>query len=50
MRMDSHDRFGTSLEQFFTRKQGNVLLEAAGLRYVWFIGSVPDWYAIGAKQ
>jgi ubiquinone/menaquinone biosynthesis C-methylase UbiE len=50
MRTDSRDRFGTPLEQRFTRKQVAVMLEAAGLRDVRFSDRAPYWCAVGIKQ
>ncbi len=50
MRTDSRDRFGTPLEQRFTRKQVAVMLEAAGLRDVRFSDRAPYWCAVGIKR
>lgn len=50
MRTDSRDRFGTPLEQRFTRKQVATMLEAAGLRDVQFSDRAPYWCAVGIKQ
>ena len=50
MRTDSRDRFGTPLEQRFTRKQVATMMEAAGLRDVQFSDRAPYWCAVGIKQ
>jgi hypothetical protein len=50
MRTDSRDRFGTPLEQRFTRKQITHMLEAAGLRDIRFSDRAPYWCAVGIKE
>lgn len=50
MRTDSRDRFGTPLEQRFTRKQIAEMLEAAGLTEIRFSDRVPYWCAVGIKR
>lgn len=50
MRTDSRDRFGTPLEQRFTRKEIAAMLEAAGLHDVRFSDRAPYWCAVGIKQ
>jgi len=50
MRTDSRDRFGTPLEQRFTRKEVGAMLEAAGLRDVRFSDRAPYWCAVGIKR
>ena len=50
MRTDSRDRFGTPLEQRFTRKQVGTMLEAAGLGNVRFSDRAPYWCAVGIKR
>lgn len=50
MRTDSRDRFGTPLEQRFTRKEIAAMLTEAGLRDVRFSERVPYWCAMGIKQ
>ncbi len=50
MRTDSRDRFGTPLEQRFTRKQVAFMLEEAGLRDVIFSDREPYWCAVGIKR
>jgi SAM-dependent methyltransferase len=50
MRTDSRDRFGTPLEQRFTRKEITEMMCAAGLRDVRFSESAPYWCAVGVKE
>jgi len=50
MRTDSRDRFGTPLEQRFTRKEVGAMLEAAGLRDVRFSDRAPYRCAVGIKR
>jgi SAM-dependent methyltransferase len=50
MRTDSRDRFGTPLEQRFTRKEVGAMLEEAGLRDVQFSDRAPYWCAVGIKR
>jgi hypothetical protein len=50
MRTDSRDRFGTPLEQRFTRKEIEAMMKAAGLRDVFFSDRAPYWCAVGIKQ
>lgn len=50
MRTDSRDRFGTPLEQRFTRKEIAAMMEAAGLRDVRFSDRAPYWCAVGIKK
>jgi ubiquinone/menaquinone biosynthesis C-methylase UbiE len=49
MRTDSRDRFGTPLEQRFTRSEITVMMQAAGLEDVQFSESFPFWCAVGRK-
>ncbi len=49
MRNDALDRFGTRLEQRFTRRQVVDLLEAAGLERIVISESPPWWVAVGRK-
>lgn len=49
MRTDSRDRFGTPLEQRFTRAQISSMMEAAGLQQVRFSDNAPFWCAVGIK-
>lgn len=50
MRTDALDRFGTRLEQRFTRTQIRDMLNAAGLERVVVGDRFPFWCAIGFKQ
>lgn len=50
LRTDALDRFGTTLEQRFTRGQIAAMLEAAGLERVEFSDREPYWCALGYKR
>jgi SAM-dependent methyltransferase len=50
MRTDALDRFGTRLEQRFTRTQIQAMMEAVGLRDVAFSDRTPYWCAVGVKR
>lgn len=47
MRTDALDRFGTRLEQRFTRSQIRSMLEQAGFEKIRFRESAPYWCAVG---
>lgn len=47
MRTDALDRFGTRLEQRFTKKQIIIIMEKAGLRNIKFNENEPFWCALG---
>ncbi len=49
MRNDALDRFGTRLEQRFTRAEIHEMMRSAGLRDVTFSDAVPFWCAVGFK-
>lgn len=49
MRTDSRDRFGTPLEQRFTRAEIRAMMEQCGLRDITFSDQEPYWCAIGVK-
>lgn len=49
IRNDSLDRFGTPLEQRFTRKQIQSMMEEAGLTDIIFSEKIPYWHAVGRK-
>jgi ubiquinone/menaquinone biosynthesis C-methylase UbiE len=49
MRTDALDRFGTTLEQRFTRPQIKTMLEQAGFVDVVFRDGEPYWCAVGIK-
>jgi SAM-dependent methyltransferase len=50
MRTDALDRFGTILEQRFSREQIRHMMEAAGLEQVRFSLGPPYWCAVGTKS
>lgn len=50
MRTDSRDRFGTPLEQRFTKEQITSMMESAGLRGIRFSENAPYWCAVGIKR
>ena len=49
MRTDALDRFGTRLEQRFTRKEIKNMMQNAGLENIEFSNSKPFWVAVGFK-
>ena len=49
MRTDARDRFGTPLEQRFTRAQIEGMMLDAGLKEIRFSESAPYWCAVGVK-
>ena len=50
MRTDALDRFGTRLEQRFTRDQIREMMTSAGLEDVRFSDGLPFWCAVGTKK
>jgi ubiquinone/menaquinone biosynthesis C-methylase UbiE len=50
MRTDALDRFGTRLEQRFSKKQIEKMMLDAGLRDIVFNNSVPYWCTVGIKN
>jgi len=50
MRTDSLDRFGTQLEQRFTKIEIENMMRTAGLTEIKFSNSVPFWCAVGIKK
>lgn len=50
MRTDALDRFGTQLEQRFTKTQISRMMHSAGLENVIFSDAVPFWCAVGIKK
>lgn len=50
MRTDALDRFGTRLEQRFTRKQIQNMMESAGLTDIHFSEDAPYWVAVGVRS
>lgn len=49
MRTDSRDRFGTPLEQRFTRSEIMKMMQNAGLEDIRFSDRFPFWCAVGCK-
>jgi len=49
MRTDALDRFGTRLEQRFSRDQIKIMMEQSGLERVEFSAHEPFWCAVGYK-
>ena len=49
MRTDARDRFGTPLEQRFTRVEIGKMMTDAGLEDVRFSDATPYWCAVGVK-
>ncbi len=50
MRTDALDRFGTRLEQRFSRDEINALLQTAGFVDIRFSDTQPFWCAVGIKK
>lgn len=50
MRTDALDRFGTRLEQRFSREQIREIMEQAGLERLQFSEKVPFWCAVGYRR
>ncbi|MCP5390580.1 MAG: class I SAM-dependent methyltransferase [Sphingomonadaceae bacterium] len=50
MRTDSRDRFGTPLEQRFTRDEIKAMMESCGLEKVEFSDTMPYWVAVGFRK
>jgi hypothetical protein len=50
MRTDSRDRFGTRLEQRFSRTEIEKMMLAAGLERTRFSDSEPFWCAVGYRR
>lgn len=50
MRTDALDRFGTRLEQRFTRPQIEAMMQRAGLEGIRFSADQPYWCAVGTKR
>lgn len=50
IRNDSLDRFGTPLEQRFTKKQITEMMEKCGLTDITFSNNIPFWHAVGRKK
>ena len=50
MRTDSLDRFGTRLEQRFTKKHIERMMKNADLDNIRFSNTPPYWCAVGYKK
>ncbi|MBZ0119434.1 MAG: class I SAM-dependent methyltransferase [Sandaracinaceae bacterium] len=50
MRNDALDRFGTRLEQRFTRVEMEAMMRRAGLERIRFSDEVPYWTAVGYRR
>jgi ubiquinone/menaquinone biosynthesis C-methylase UbiE len=50
MRTDARDRFGTPLEQRFTRKEVETMMRDCGLDDIRFSDRIPYWCAVGTKK
>jgi hypothetical protein len=50
IRNDSLDRFGTPLEQRFSRKQIQAMMEESGLTDIIFSEKIPYWHAVGRRK
>jgi SAM-dependent methyltransferase len=50
MRNDALDRFGTPLEQRFSRDQIKEMMMRSGLKEIVFSNSAPYWHAVGQKK
>ena len=50
MRTDALDRFGTRIEQRFSKEQIATMMEGAGLANVRFREDEPYWVACGLKS
>lgn len=50
MRTDALDRFGTRLEQRFTRPEIQEMMERAGLERIVFSEAMPYWTAVGYRK
>ncbi len=50
MRNDALDRFGTKLEQRFTKAQITEMMTKAGLVDIAFSSETPHWTALGFKH
>jgi ubiquinone/menaquinone biosynthesis C-methylase UbiE len=50
IRNDSLDRFGTPLEQRFSKKEITDMMEKAGLTEILFSPNAPYWHGVGKKR
>lgn len=49
MRNDALDKFGTKLEQRFSKKEIELMMKEVGLTNIVFSDGIPYWHAIGRK-
>ena len=50
IRNDALDRFGTSLEQRFSKTQIREMMQNAGLTHIHFSENAPFWHVVGKKE
>ena len=50
MRTDARDRFGTPLEQRFSKKQITKMMVDSGLTQIQFSNKAPYWCVVGIKK
>lgn len=50
LRTDALDRFGTRLEQRFSREEIKAMMEQCGLERIKFSDDIPYWVAVGFKR
>jgi hypothetical protein len=50
MRTDALDRFGTKLEQRFTKKEIETMMVESGLKDIKFSDNAPFYCAVGIKE
>jgi ubiquinone/menaquinone biosynthesis C-methylase UbiE len=50
IRTDALDRFGTRLEQRFTRAEIEAMMQATGLENICFSETIPYWCAVGTRK
>ena len=50
MKTDALDRFGTSLEQRFSKKDITIMMKNSGLENIIFSNNIPYWCAVGFKK
>ena len=50
MRTDALDRFGTRLEQRFSKRKIEMMLESSGFKDIYFSDKQPYWVAVGIKD
>jgi hypothetical protein len=50
IRNDALDRFGTPLEQRFSKIEIKQMMEKAGLTNIIFSNNMPYWHAVGQKS